>query len=258
MRALTRHTLCFAILFDTLLGFGLAQSATSDFASAWNNGRFQVDVQGVIGRSDIVLAKPNLESGEAMPLGNGALGVAVWSAEGLTAQLNRNDTLPDRLSPGQLVVPGLANLTVAKDYSGRLDLYNGEFHEQGGGLAATVFVEPDRDALVVDVTGANPNVSQTALLKLWSPRNPHATAEGSIGLLAQSWIDDKNPGASGRAFGSLSAITVKGRSVSATVTDPLTITVSFKPFQDGHFRIIVAAPHYDGVGNVNDLANRAL
>jgi len=258
LRALTRHTLCFAILFDTLLGFGLAQSATSDFASAWNNGRFQVDVQGVIGRSDIVLAKPNLESGEAMPLGNGALGVAVWSAEGLTAQLNRNDTLPDRLSPGQLVVPGLANLTVAKDYSGRLDLYNGEFHEQGGGLAATVFVEPDRDALVVDVTGANPNVSQTALLKLWSPRNPHATAEGSIGLLAQSWIDDKNPGASGRAFGSLSAITVKGRSVSATVTDPLTITVLFKPFQDGHFRIIVAAPHYDGAGNVKVAADRAL
>ena len=157
MRALTRHALYFAILFDTLLGFGLAQSATPDFASAWHDGRFQVDVQSVIGRSDIVLAKPNLDPGEAMPLGNGALGVAVWSAEGLTAQLNRNDTLPDRLSPGQVVHSRVAALTRAKDYSGRLDLYHGEFREQGGGMTATAFVEPDTDALVVDVTGANPN-----------------------------------------------------------------------------------------------------
>lgn len=258
MRALLRHTLCFAILIDAFVGFGQTQSAAPDTTSAWHNGRFQVDVHGVISRSDIVLARPNRESSEAMPLGNGALGVAVWSGEGLTAQLNRNDTLPDRLSSGQVVVPGLTTLTNAKDYSGRLDMFHGEFREQGGGLTATAFVEPKTDALVVDVTGANPNVSQIARLKLWSPRNPHASAEGSMGLLAQFWIDDKNPGSSGRAFGSLSAITVKGRSVSATVTDPLTITVSFKPFQDGHFRIIVAAPHYDGAGNVKDVANHAL
>jgi hypothetical protein len=33
-----------------------------------------------------------------MPLGNGRLDVAVWSGDGFTAQLNRADTLPDRLS----------------------------------------------------------------------------------------------------------------------------------------------------------------
>jgi hypothetical protein len=93
-----------------------------------------VDVPGVIGRSDIVLGGANLEPGEAMPLGNGSLGVAVWSAQGFTAQLNRNDTLPDRLSPGQVAIPGLAVLTRANDYSGRLDLYRGEFREQGGGM----------------------------------------------------------------------------------------------------------------------------
>jgi hypothetical protein len=255
-KSLPIHILRLALACDAFAGFGLAQSVTPE--TAWHEGKFQVDVPGVISRADIVLGKPNLESGEAMPLGNGRLGVAVWSADGLTAQLNRNDTLPDRLSPGQVVIPRLAALTRAKDYSGRLDLYRGEFREQGGGMTATAFVEPHTDTLVVDVTGANPNEPQTAMLKLWAPRTPRATAEGRTGFLAQSWIDDKNPGASGRAFGTLSAITADGRDVSAVVSDPLSVTVSFKPHDDGHFRVMVAAPHFDGTGNAKDIAGPAL
>jgi alpha-L-fucosidase 2 len=60
----------------------------------------------VVGRSDIVLERPNLLAREAMPLGNGRLGVAVWGEEGFTAQLNRADTLPNRLSPGLLSFQG--------------------------------------------------------------------------------------------------------------------------------------------------------
>jgi alpha-L-fucosidase 2 len=205
-----------------------------------------VDVAGVLGRSSIILRQPNLESSQAMPLGNGSLGVAVWSADGLTAQLNRADTLPDRLSPGMVVIPGLAALTQAKDYSGQLDLYSGEFRERGGGMTATAYVQPDTDTLVVDVTGADPGHVQTAELKLWAPRTPTAEAKGAVGSLSQTWLDDKNPGASGRRFGSFSAITAEGRDVSAVVTDPLTVTVSFKPYPDGHFRIVAASPAYDG------------
>ncbi len=222
------------------------------------DGGFRVDVASVLGRSDIVLGRPNVEPGEAMPLGNGRLGVAVWSAEGFTAQLNRNDTHPDRLSAGQVVIPGLGALTRGKNYSGRLDLFRGEFREAGGGMKATAFVEPHSDTLVVDVSGADPNELQTAVLKLWAPRSAKPTAKGHVGFLAESWKDDKNPGASGRAFGSLSAITAEGREVSATVSGPLTVTVSFKPNADGHFRVIVGAPHYDGTGNAVEIASRAL
>ena len=204
------------------------------------------------------LGRPNFASSEAMPLGNGRVGVALWSADGLTAQLNRNDTLPDRLSPGQVIIPGLSALTRAEDYAGRLDLYRGEFREHGGGMSVKAFVQPDQDALVVDITGANPNQPQIAMLKLWAPRSPHAVATGPIAFLGESWIDNTNPGASGRAFGSLSAITAQGRNVSAVVTDALTVTVSFRPFADGHFRVIVAAPHYDGTGNAMDIARRTL
>ncbi|MFI5749137.1 hypothetical protein ACIBBE_25125 [Streptomyces sp. NPDC051644] len=66
-----------------------------------------------------------------MPLGNGSLGAGVWVANGFTAQLNRAGTLPNRLSPGQVVVPGLSQLTQAADYKGRLDLYDGAFVQTG-------------------------------------------------------------------------------------------------------------------------------
>ena len=235
-----------------------AQTNIDASTTAWRNGAFHTDVAGVIGRSDIVLGQPNTHNNQAMPLGNGRLGVALWSADGLTAQLNRSDTMPYRYSPGQLIVPGLATLTTAKDYSGRLDLYNGEFREHGGGMTATAFVDPVSDTLVLDVTGANPAVAQTAYLKLWAPRTPHASVAGSIGILSETWSDDKDPGASGLTFGSLAAITAQGQNVSVTVTDPRTIAITFRPAPDGHFRILVAAPHYDGHQDARSTAEQAL
>ena len=226
--------------------------------TAWQEGRFHVDSAGVVGRSDIVLGRPNLEAREAMPLGNGNLGVAVWSEQGFTAQLNREDTLPDRLSGGQVVIPGLRSLTEAADYSGRLDFYNGEFREKGGRMTASAFVQPDTDTLVIDVTGARPGDTETAILKLWAPREPHAAANGKVGLLSEAWLDNKNPESSGRPFGSLSAITAEGKNVSIQVTDARTITVSFQPFADGHFRVLACAPHYDGSGDLLEKARLAL
>jgi len=85
------------------------QSFSPDSTTAWHDGKFRVDVAGVLSRSSIVLGQPNVAPGQAMPLGNGRLGVAVWSENGLTAQLNRADTLPYRLSPGQVVIPGLTH-----------------------------------------------------------------------------------------------------------------------------------------------------
>jgi alpha-L-fucosidase 2 len=236
----------------------LAGHEVSSATTAWRDGSFHIDVAGVVGRSDIVLGRANLEAGAALPLGNGRLGVAVWAADGLTAQLNRADTLPERLSPGQVVIPGLAALTQAKDFSGRLDLYHGEVQEQGGGMHAAVYVQPGTDTLVIDVTGANAEVLQTARLLLWAPRAPQALAQGRIGLLSQQWVDDQEPESSGRSFGSLSAITAVGRDVSVAVADPLTVVVSFRPYADGHFSVLVGAPHFDGGQDAYALAQPAL
>jgi hypothetical protein len=247
------------VLTSSLLAVaGSAQTSAQDISTAWHDGKFDVDVAGVLGRSAIVLAQPNAKRNEAMPLGNGSLGAAVWSENGLTAQLNRMDTLPYRLSPGWLVIPGLAALTGAKDYSGRLNLYDGEFKESGAGMTATAYVEPGTDTLIVDVTGAKPGEEQTAQLKLWEPRKAKSAASGAVAMLYSSWVDDIDPGASGRRFGALAALTAEGLDVSAAITDPLTVTVKFKPDAQGHFRVIAAAPHYDGTVDALGVARPAL
>ncbi|MDR8728112.1 hypothetical protein FEQ05_02223 [Burkholderia pseudomultivorans] len=254
------------ILGLMLSGCGGETSSTPDGSAnidagtgAWNGAAFRMDKAGVVGRSNIVLGRPNLLNTQAMPLGNGRLGVAVWSANGLTAQLNRSDTLPKRLSPGQVVIPGLAAIANAPDYRGVLDLYNGEFRESGGGMTATAYVQPDTDTLVIDVTGADPAKPQTATLNLWSPRTPTASIVGNaIGVLSQAWTDGKPgdaDGSSGQAFGSLAAITAVAKNVAASVgPDSLSTTLTFTPNADGTFHIIVGAPHYDGSQAVPALA----
>ena len=225
----------------------LAQGGEGVSTTAWKAGHFTVDAAGLLGRSDIVLGEPNAKPAEAMPMGNGRLGIAVWAADGFTAQLNRADTLPHRDSPGQLVIPGLGALTSAKDFSGRLDLYNGSLVERGGGMSLIAYVQVSTDTFVVDVTGADPSVTQTATLRLWEPRKPNATAANKVGMLEQTWVDHYGPGATGETFGALAAITATGRDVSVAVSSPRSVTVTFKPAADGHFRVMVASPHYNGL-----------
>jgi hypothetical protein len=225
--------------------------------TAWRDGQFVENVPRVVSRSDVVLGQPNQQPDQSMPLGNGRLGVAAWAADGLTAQLNRVDTLPGRLSPGQVSVPGLAPLVDAADYRGRLDLYDGMLTEAGGGMSARVWVRSKTDELVVDVHGADPGTRQTAEIHLWQPRTPAAQASGSIGDLAETWVDNTQPGASGQTFGSLAAITAVGRDVTARVVNPLTVQVSFLPKPDGSYQVLVAAPHWAG-GNAMATARAML
>lgn len=226
--------------------------------TAWRDGSFHLNTARVVGESDIVLGRPNLKATEALPLGNGRLGAAVWSADGMTIQLNRADTLPHRLSPGQITIPGLAKLTSASDYSGRLDLYNGTFVERGGGMSATVYVQPQTDTLIIDVTGADPSQPQTATLQLWEPRSPKAGVQGSVGSLVETWLDNVDPGASGQRFGSLAAITAQGRNVTTTVATSRAVTITVTPNADGAFRILIAAPHYAGAGSPASIASHVL
>jgi hypothetical protein len=207
---------------------------------------FSIDVPNVVRRSNIVLGKPNTTPQESMALGNGTLGIAAWAAGGFTAQLNRNDTFPDRKAVAQLTIPGLAPLTTAADFAGHVDLYDAMLEESGGGMTATVFVRADAAEIVIDVTGADPTSSQTATLQLWSGRSPTGAAMGEIATLAEAWGDDAGLGGSGEMFGVLSAVTAAGQNVTASVVDPLTVQVTFQPNADGSFRVVVGAPTWAG------------
>lgn len=204
--------------------------------TAWRDGAFHVDTAGLISRSDVVLAGPAWQSWQSMPLGNGSLGAAVWAQNFFTAQLNRGDTYPDLPSSGQVVIPGLKGLDLASDYHGRLDLYDGVLQQSGGGMHADAYVDHSRDALIVEVTGADPNSVQTVQLKLWPGRAPNTYASGAVAALANR----------SSAGDTLAAITAAGRDVEATVLNNESVQVRFHPRPDGSFRVVAAAPRYTG------------
>jgi len=222
--------------------------------TAWQNGSFAQNVSGIVSRSNVVIGKVNTAATQFLPLGNGSLGVAEWAANGFTAQLNRSDTMPNRLSPGQVNIPGLSAMTSAANFVGYLDLYNGVLHESGGGMSLTAWVPAGKDELVVDVTGANPGTRQTASVNLWSGRGPTASASGSIASLAQTWVDNSQTGYSGKTFGAMAAITAGGSNVTASTSGSTQALVSFNPNSDGTYRVIVASPSWVG-GNANSTAS---
>ncbi|WP_211268690.1 glycosyl hydrolase family 95 catalytic domain-containing protein [Actinoplanes subtropicus] len=221
-----------------------AQAATA--TTAWQNGAFTTNVGGIVSRSDVVLGKPNSSATQFLPLGNGSLGVAAWAANGFTAQLNRSDTMPDRLSPGQVTIPALSTMTSASNFVGYLDLYNGVLHESGGGMTMQAWVPAGKDELIVDVTGANAGTRMTAAVNLWSGRGPTASASGGVGALAQTWSDNSQTGHSNQTFGTLAAITAGGQNVTASVVNSTQAQVAFNPNGNGSFRIVVASPSWTG------------
>jgi hypothetical protein len=250
-RLLATATGCFLVA-ATVLVTAPAASAASD-TTAWQNGAFSVNAGGVVSRSDIFLGQPNTADTQSLPLGNGSLGVAEWAADGFTAQLNRSDTMPDRLSPGQVEIPGLEAMTSAANFTGSLDLYNGVLNESGGGMTMQAWVPAGKDELIVNVTGASPSAQETADLYLWSGRTPTATASGAIGSLAQTWVDNTQTGFSGQTFGAMSAITAGGQNVTASVVNSTEVQVSFTPNSNGSFRVVIAAPEWTG-GNATTTA----
>jgi Carbohydrate binding module (family 6)/F5/8 type C domain/Abnormal spindle-like microcephaly-assoc'd, ASPM-SPD-2-Hydin len=240
-------------LVTAALGAAPAASAASD-TTAWQDGAFSQNTGGVVSESDIFLGQPNTADTQSLPLGNGSLGVAAWAADGFTAQLNRSDTMPERLSPGQVQIPGLEAMTSAANFTGYLDLYNGVLDESGGGMTMQAWVPAGKDELIVNVTGANPGTTQTADLYLWSGRSPTAAASGAIGSLAQTWVDNSQTGYSGDTFGAMAAITAGGQNVTASVVNSTVVQVSFTPDSDGDFRVVVAAPEWTG-GNATSTAS---
>jgi hypothetical protein len=248
-----RVTLTFSLTLN--IAIAILQSLGGTSVSALD--LYPIDRKGVVKRSDIILARPNPSPAEAMPLGNGRLGAAVWAEDGFTAQLNRGDTFPQRLSPGQLVLPGLSKLTKAPDYRGRLNLYTAEFEQSGGGMTVLTYIDQALDVLVVDVKGADPKERQTAILRLWSPRKPQVLAQGAIAALEETWLDDTEAGASKERFGSLAAVTADANNVRATSSDPLSVTLTFTPRPDGSFRVLIGASAWRG-GDAAAAASRLL
>ncbi len=244
-----------------------AAAAAPDAAptTAWDthagaHGEFDVDTANLVRSSDVVAQSVPAQGKQSMPLGNGVFGAAVWAQGGFTAQLNRDDTMPDRRSAGQLVIPGLAAMTAAPDYSATLDLYDGTYRQAGGGMTATTYVRADKDEIVTDVTGADPATAQTAGVDLQAARTSTSavTRDGHTAVLSSTWVDTASAsGGTGKTFGTLAAVSAGGRDVTASAPDSHTAQVSFTPNSDGSFRVVALVPHWAG-GNAPGYAQKHL
>jgi hypothetical protein len=228
-------------------------SAAGASTTAWSSGSFHVNRRNIVERSDTILGSPNEGGQQALGLGNGSVGAAVWAAGGFTTQVNRDDTFPNRKSPGQVTIPGLATMTAAADFTARLNVYDGVLTESGGGMTATIYVRADKDEIVVDVTGADPASTQTASAALWDGRSPTSAVAGTTGTLAETWVDS-GTGGTGKTFGSLLAITAGGKNITATRSDAKKVDLRFNPNPNGTFRVLIGAPHWTG-GNAATAAS---
>ena len=89
----------------------LRQSAIAHLAEAEleiHEREDMLDPRARLALDAVLFAAPQ----QAMALSNGRLGIAVWAQDGYTAQLNRGDTFPLRLSAGQVVIPGLGCIDI--------------------------------------------------------------------------------------------------------------------------------------------------
>src|SRR5882724_1474109 len=209
----------------------------------------------IAARASISIEQPNILPTQAVGLGNGRLGAAFWSAHGLTLQLNRADTLPERRSPGQVSFPDLEILVKDRRFRGRLNLEDGVLEETGGGVSLQAWVDHGADRVIIDLRGLAPQRVQHIRLALWEPRKPMASAQGDIATLAETWLDNMPPGASGRKFGSLAAVRAIGRAVHAVVIDERTVEVTALPSAAGRLEVVIAAPGFRGEQSAMQAAN---
>ena len=170
-----------------------------------------------------------------MPLGNGAMGAAVWARERLhrAAEPQRHVAEPPVARSGDDPGPRPADRrrglprqrrSLRRDVPPvrrRHDRHHLRARRQG--------------PAGVDVTGADPTVTQTARMNLQTGRNPTAGADDGIARLAETWVDTASfTGGTGKTFGSLAAVTAGGRDVTARVVDARTAEISFRPQRGRH------------------------
>lgn len=218
---------------------------------AWTASDSDINVPGTVRRANVVLDAPNLESREAMPLGNGRLGTAVWAENGYIAQLNRGDTYPDMKSAGRVSIPGIADDFSERDFDDQLDLYDATLRQSIGDLTVETYVHAERDVLVVNVAGADPDEPLTGTVSLWDDRDPESVITGSAVALAETF-DGTDPErekagifeTDSATFGFVGALTALGRDVTTEYRDDRTLEVTVEPRTDGTCSFLAVLPRF--------------
>ncbi|HLK61424.1 MAG TPA: DUF5703 domain-containing protein, partial [Chthonomonadaceae bacterium] len=217
---------------------------------AFNGTALNVDYAAYLAQHDLVYQVPPSSGTEAMPMGDGDLGVSLWCPKHLTFQIQKSDlwadppTAPEntrpqpqlwrQLSAGALSILGESELLAAPThFEQRLSLYNGiitlKADAAQGSCQMTAFVAATAGVLVVhyqDQTLRNSN--RQIELSLWRDANMFALNE-TIGVL-QALRD--------RRYALIAR--VEGKRVQAKMVNRRSTRLEIEPYRSGGFTLYVS------------------
>ena len=241
-----------------------ATTTRSGLTAIDGNGDLNLDRNAWLARNNLVYLSPPFRKTDAIPLGSGRVGAAMWidRENGLTAQLNRPEGVPAMAGLGTLQITNLAGLVAAQDYQGVLSLHDGVFTQQAGGLTVTSFFRWGGEELVIDVQGANPDELVTVRLSAFTGGSSfsgttvitpfHAIAstipanetsgENCIAIAGGNGTTANYPGFRATQFITAQAV---GRQIIAAANATAT-TLTFKPNSNGSYRLVVPVKIWSG------------
>ncbi|MBN8456932.1 MAG: hypothetical protein J0M04_03735 [Verrucomicrobia bacterium] len=247
------------------VGNGPAPISRAGFTAIAADGDLRFDRAAWLARNSLVYQSPPFRKTEAIPLGSGRVGAAMWidPLGGLTAQINRPEGVPALSGLGKIEIPQLAGMTAAQDYQGVLSLRDGIFTQTGDGFIVTSFFRWGGEELVIDVRGADPETPVTVRLTTFpggaghggaaEPITPYYALAGNppanettgadcVAIAGGDATGASYPGFRATQFFAVRAV---GREVVAAA-DGNGSRVTFKPNADGSYRLVIPVKLWTG------------
>lgn len=132
--------------------------------------------------SDLTWATPSRDAAGAMPIGNGEVGLNVWTEAGsgdLCLYIARTDSWSEigrLLKVGRVRISMTPNLLADGDFTQKLDTQNGAILINGNGIRLRIFVDPDSPIAYIDGASKIP-VTVKADAEIWR-KIPHTIQKG--------------------------------------------------------------------------------
>jgi len=244
-----------------------ARAATQAFNTS--TGAMDVNYAGYLSRNDVVFNAPITNPVNASQVGNGRLGMMVWNASGLTAQISGIDTSEQSsFSAGQIHFQTTPSIdTGYTHFQQRQSLYNGTVTTTyDGNRTITVFGSPNSEVMAIHVddsrTGvtsgtfdlslwnvsAEPNNAQVANMATWQTVSTYN--DGTVIGLSRGQADPDN-------FGYTLAATVQGASFTTQTVNGTDVRLNITPSSSYTIWISCAsrlnAPSHDSVTQARNL-----
>lgn len=220
---------------------------------AYRDGRLRVDYAALVGHNDVVYLTPALYPFEALPLGNGNLGVTLWNEGGVYLKFNNGSFWRAKemmqCSSGEAQLTDTPSLLTATDFKQRLSLYDGVVYTRAvtpeGTVVITSFATEGDDMLVVHVVdGRKGPVSRKLTLSHWREDVKFSAEGGMVAMTSASGLLPDKPPVTGRPQPTTAVLAACAEGIVARASGPEEKTVTLVLAEGGpvEYTLYFAAP----------------